>query len=332
MKIRARDLFMSWGKVMCGHVPMLGIEVTRECPLRCPGCYAYSDSRVEGDSIRQTRELRGDDLVGGILRLVECHGPLHVSLIGGEPMIRHRELSRVLPVLSRRGIVSMVVTSGVLPIPREWMELPRVIVAVSVDGLATDHDLRRAPATYERILDHIANRKVSIHWTVLRSHIEEPGYMDAYLAFWSARPEVERILLSLYSPLVGEDSPERLTSDNRETIRGLVPDLRSRYPKLLVAAGMAQAYASPPLRPEECYFSRMSVNYTADCRTRIGPCILGAGRDCNQCGCAISVALHWIAGRKIAGPLRIGHVMECAVTTASIASRLRLGVGGNGKK
>lgn len=332
MKITGRDLLQSWGKVLCGHVPILSVEVTRECPLQCPGCYAYSESRVEDDSNRQTRELRGDSLVSGILNLVERHGPLHVSLIGGEPLIRHRELSRILPALSGRGIVSMVVTSGVLPIPRDWMELPRVIVAVSVDGLAADHDIRRVPATYERILKHIADRRVSIHWTVLRAHIEEPGYMDEYLAFWGQRPEVERILLSLYSPLVGEHSPEMLTSENRETLRRLVPDLRRKYPKLLVPAGMAQAYASPPLRPEQCFFSRMSVNYTADCRTRIEPCILGAGRDCGQCGCAISVALHWIAGRKIAGPLRLGHVMEGAVTTASIANWLRFGLKGNGKR
>ena len=43
----------------------------------------------------------------------------------------------------------MVVTSAVIPIPREWMAIRNVGVAVSVDGLPEHHDVRRHPATYE---------------------------------------------------------------------------------------------------------------------------------------------------------------------------------------
>ena len=84
--------------------------------------------------------------------LVRKHKPMHVSLVGGEPMVRHRELSRILPALSEMGMFTLVVTSGMIPIPTEWMKLPRVRVAISVDGLPEHHDIRRKPATYERIL------------------------------------------------------------------------------------------------------------------------------------------------------------------------------------
>jgi len=84
---------------------MLSIEVTRECPLHCPGCYAYGDNHLGGErTLRELSDFRGDALVDGILDLVAKHRPLHVSLVGGEPLVRHRELSRVLPELSRRGI------------------------------------------------------------------------------------------------------------------------------------------------------------------------------------------------------------------------------------
>ena len=43
----------------------------------------------------------------------------------------------------------MVVTSGIIPIPAEWMELRRNRVAVSIDGLPEHHDPRRKPATYD---------------------------------------------------------------------------------------------------------------------------------------------------------------------------------------
>ena len=137
----------------------------------------------------------------GILGLVERHDPIHVSLVGGEPLVRHRELSRVLPVLSERGTNAMVVTSAVIPIPREWMALPRVTVAVSVDGLAPDHDVRRRPATYGRILRNIEGRRVN-------QHLQQPGYLEQFLSFWSERPEVNRIWFSVYTPQREECQPK----------------------------------------------------------------------------------------------------------------------------
>src|SRR5580704_11195582 len=137
-------LLQSWGKILRGKTPILSIEITRECPLSCPGCYAYGESHLGGEvTLRELSDLRGDALVDGVLGLVRAHKPLHVSLVGGEPLVRHRELSRILPALSELGVFTLVVTSAVIPIPTEWMKLPRLRVAVSVDGLPEDHDVRR---------------------------------------------------------------------------------------------------------------------------------------------------------------------------------------------
>src|SRR5258708_14840057 len=119
---------------------MLSIEITRECPLSCPGCYAYGETHLGGGvTLRQLSDFRGDALVQGVLRLVRAHRPIHVSLVGGEPMIRHRELSRILPALAEFGVHTLLVTSGVIPISTEWMRIPRFRVAVSVDGLPEHH-------------------------------------------------------------------------------------------------------------------------------------------------------------------------------------------------
>jgi MoaA/NifB/PqqE/SkfB family radical SAM enzyme len=175
--MNSRHILKSWGKVLTGKIPMLSIEVTRECPLRCPGCYAYGDSHLGegGPNLRSVSDYRGDDLVRHIYRLIDEHQPLQVSLVGGEPLMRHRELSRVVPELSARDIYTMIVTSGVIPIPEQWTALPKITVAVSVDGNPEDHDVRRKPATYERILRNIKGRKVNIHWTVVRKNIAEHG-------------------------------------------------------------------------------------------------------------------------------------------------------------
>src|ERR1700729_2280710 len=142
--LTAREVLAAWGRILTGNVPMLSIEITRECPLSCPGCYAYGDTHLGGGvTLSELSDSRGQALVDGVIDLVRKHKPLHVSLVGGEPMIRHRELDRILPALSEMGVFSMVVTSGVIAIPQAWMEIPRLRVAVSVDGLPEHHDVRR---------------------------------------------------------------------------------------------------------------------------------------------------------------------------------------------
>ena len=42
------NFVQSWGKILRGKIPLLSIEITRECPLTCPGCYAYGDSHLAG--------------------------------------------------------------------------------------------------------------------------------------------------------------------------------------------------------------------------------------------------------------------------------------------
>ena len=302
---------------------MLSIEITRECPLACPGCYAYSESHLGGEvTLRELSDFRGDALVDGVLGLVRKHKPLHVSLVGGEPLIRHRELSRILPALSEMGVFALVVTSGVIPIPPEWMKLPRVRVAVSVDGLPEHHDIRRKPATYERILQNIEGREINVHWVITRPMMARPGYLDEYVSFWSARPEVNRVWVSVYTPQIGEQSAEMLLAEDRATLARELPLLQRKYPKFLMNEGIARAILEPPANPDDCLFSKMSANYSADLKSRVEPCVFGGTPDCSQCGCAISSGLHWIKQVSVAGPLKIGHIANASIGIGLLANRL----------
>jgi MoaA/NifB/PqqE/SkfB family radical SAM enzyme len=274
-------------------------------------------------TLRELSDFRGQKLVDGVLELVRKHRPLQVSLVGGEPLMRHRELSQILPALSQMGVFTMVVTSAVIPIPKEWMEIPRLIVAVSVDGLPEHHDERRKPATYERILKNVADCRANIHWTLTRPMLARAGYIEEYVSFWSARPEVDRIWVSVYSPQVDEHSAEMLTpQDRRNLIDELLP-LRARFPKLLINDGIARALKNPPENPDACLFSKMSANYSADLRTRVEPCVFGGTPDCSQCGCAISSGLHWLKSVSVAGPLKVDHVVRSSMAIGSILNRLQ---------
>lgn len=318
------EMFAAWCKILSGRVPMLSIEITRECPLSCPGCYAYGETHLGGEiTLRQLNDLRGGALVEGVLGLVRKHQPVHVSLVGGEPLIRHRELSRILPALSEMGVFTLVVTSAVVPIPAEWMKIRRVRVAVSVDGLPEHHDLRRKPATYERVLKNIEGRQVNIHWVITRPMLARPSYLEEYVSFWSARPEANRIWVSIYTPQVGEQSPEMLTLDDRKALARQLPPLRQRYPKLLINEGIAQAFVAPPSNPKECLFAKLSTNYSADLKSRVEPCVFGGTPDCTQCGCAISSGLHWIRTAKLAGPVKLDHLIRGSIGIGRLTNRLR---------
>src|SRR6186713_1595726 len=122
--VGAREVVQAWGRILTGYRPNLSIEITRECPLRCPGCYAYGDDHLGGGvTLRGVRDFKGQELVDGVLALVDRHRPMHVSIVGGEPLVRYRELNTLLPILSQRGLHVQVVTSAVREIPVEWKDL-----------------------------------------------------------------------------------------------------------------------------------------------------------------------------------------------------------------
>jgi MoaA/NifB/PqqE/SkfB family radical SAM enzyme len=322
--LRASEILAAWGRILTGSAPMLSIEITRECPLSCPGCYAYGDTHLGGGvTLSELSDTRGDQLVEGVLRLVRKHKPLHVSLVGGEPMVRHRELSRILPELANMGVFTLLVTSGVIPVPTEWMKLPRVRVAISVDGLPEHHDIRRKPATYERILKNIAGCEVNVHWVITRPMMERPGYLEEYVKFWTERPECNRIWVSVYTPQIDEQSAEMLTPANREALGVELPRLAKQYRKFTFHDGLAKAFLHPPKNPDDCLFAKMSTNYSADFQTRVEPCVFGGAPDCSQCGCAASNGLHWVRGVKVAGPVKIDHFVSSSVKIGQMMNRLR---------
>ena len=194
----AGKMLTGFGRLLRGYSPLLSIEITRECPLRCPGCYAYGDDHLGGGvTLRGLRDFTGDALVDGVLDVIRRRKPMQVSFVGGEPLIRHKELSVILPVVDAMGVYSLVVTSAVIPFPAHWNALKRVRVTVSIDGLQPEHDARRKPATYKKILENLQGRTADVSWVVTNQMLERDGYLEEYLAFWTAQPSIERIWLSV---------------------------------------------------------------------------------------------------------------------------------------
>ena len=317
-------IFSAWGRVLTGHTPALSIEITRECPLRCPGCYAYGDDHLGGDlTLREVRDFKGQALVDGVLALVDRHRPLHVSIVGGEPLVRYRELNVLLPLLSRRHIHVQLVTSGVRDIPQEWHGLDRLSIVVSIDGLQPEHDARRTPATYDRILKHIAGHQITVHCTVTRQQVNRPGYLEEFIRFWSVHTGTSKIWMSLYTPQIGEISAERLSAADRKQVVADLLALRLRYPKLHMPKALIEVYAHPPSSPAECVFARTTLSLSADLTTRITPCQFGGAPDCENCGCLASAGLAAVARHQLLGVIPIGSILAGSMKVGAQIRRLR---------
>lgn len=309
--MRKSEVVRAWGRILSGRYPSLSIEITRECPLKCPGCYAYEPEHL-GDTglLRSLADFKGDELVAGILNLVKQYEPLHVSLVGGEPLVRFRELDELLPKLSEMGIVVQLVTSAVREIPKSWAEIDDLHIVVSIDGLQPEHDARRKPATYERILKNIEGHRIKIHCTVTGQTAKRDGYYEEFLDFWSARPEVERIWFSLFTPQVGAEGDEILTPATRQRIVSELAELRTRFPKLIMPDPVVEGFKNPPSSPADCIFARTTINFTADLKTKITPCQFGGTPDCTQCGCFASAGLAAVGRYKLFNVLRVRPLYE----------------------
>jgi MoaA/NifB/PqqE/SkfB family radical SAM enzyme len=314
------DIFPAWGQILRGRRPLLSIEITKECPLRCPGCYAYESNHVSlGVGLQQLADYHGQELVDRVLELARQHQPLHISIVGGEPLVRYRELDVLLPTLDNMGIEVQLVTSAVRSIPTHWRKLTGLHVVVSIDGLQPEHDRRRSPATYARILGNIAGHQITTHCTITRELLSRPGYLREFCEFWSARPETRKIWFSLFTPQDGQLSLERLSAEDRVRAVSEIAKLRTEYAKVDMPQVVLDGFLRPPASPRECIFAQVTACISSDLATTISPCQFGGQPVCSECGCIASAGLAAIGRYKLAGLVPVSTVFTLS---RSIGSRI----------
>jgi organic radical activating enzyme len=318
------ELFRAWGRVLTGYYPSISIEITRECPLRCPGCYAYEPEHLgKLGPLRSLSDQKGNDLIEGVLDLARRYRPLHLSLVGGEPLVRFRELDVLLPRLSAMGIGVQVVTSAVRKIPTEWSTIKNLTLSVSIDGLQPEHDERRKPATYELILKNIEGHRINVHCTITHQMIGRDQYFEEFLTFWSARPEVKKIWFSIFTPQVGVESMENLSSAERTEVVRELTKLKGKFPKAYLPDSLLAGYREPPKSPAECIFARTTLNFTADLRSKISPCQFGGEPDCSQCGCFASVGLNALGKHRVLKVLSVRTLYEASDAIGKRAAKIQ---------
>ena len=322
--MEAGAVLTAWRRILSGYRPNLTIEITRECPLRCPGCYAYGEQHLGGSVVlRELADFKGQELIDHVIDVIDRYRPIHISFVGGEPLVRFRELDVLLPMLTSTGRHVQVVTSAVRPIPAAWARMPNLQVCVSIDGLQPEHDARRAPATYDRILKHIAGQQVTIHTTVTRQQ-SAPGYLTKFVEIWAPNPDVKRIWFSLYTPQRGEDSAERLRPVDRERVVAEIAELETRYEKLAdMRPPVTKRYLATPQQPSECIFAKTTACLSADLTHAITPCQFGGSPECRECGCLASVGFSALGDYKVGGVLPLRTIFNASFAVGAGMRRLR---------
>jgi sulfatase maturation enzyme AslB (radical SAM superfamily) len=320
--MKSSEILRAWRKILKGERPSLSIEITRECPLRCPGCYAYDNAHLGGGmTLRGLRDRKGQELVDGVLEIVDRLRPLHLSIVGGDPLVRYRELELMIPLLIDRGIHVQLVTSAFRPLSRSWAVQPHMNIVVSIDGLQPEHDVRRAPATYDRILENIAGQQITIHCTITGQMMKQPGYLKKFLQYWTPKPEIRKVWFSLFTPQIGDRLPEMLNPDERQRAIADMIALRKEFPKLDMPAALIRQFAAPPSSPEDCVFALTTRTLSADLKTKIVPCQFGGNPDCASCGCVASMGLAAIAEHKLCGIIPVGAIFKASVRIGQIGRR-----------
>jgi sulfatase maturation enzyme AslB (radical SAM superfamily) len=211
----------------------------------------------------------------------------------------------------------------VRPIPPEWKAFRRLLVVVSIDGVAPEHDVRRTPATYDRILKHIEGHQITVHCTVTRQQVRREGYIEEFLRFWQQNASTRLIWMSLYTPQIGELSAERLTKADRVHVVAEIKRLKPLFSKLQAPDGLLNVYMNPPRSPDECVFAKTTGCYSADFEHTITPCQLGGRPDCHNCGCMASAGLEAIARHRLKGAIPVGAIFNASVKVGNTMERLR---------
>ena len=234
--------------------------------------------------------------IDGVLRLVTAPAAARLD--------RRRRTARALPGArcdpagsSGRGIHVQVVTSAVR---RSRLRGARSRASTLSCRLTACARARRPAVAGDLRTDlkHIAGRRIAVHCTITRQQVSRPGYLEEFVAFWSAREETYQIRMSLYTPQIGEVSDERPRSGRPrpgyDRLDGPSADIRScsRRSRLIGRLRESTAVAD---RVRLCSDNPQRVGRSADLDH---PCMFGGSPDCANCGCLASAALAAIARHR----------------------------------
>jgi MoaA/NifB/PqqE/SkfB family radical SAM enzyme len=211
--------------------PLAIISITRQCNLRCAGCYSHALHQDNAASMTPAALRR---LIGE----AEALGISALFLAGGEPLMR-RDLLDVAADFPN--MLFIVFSNGILLDNRTaafFHANAHMIPVISLEGDADTTDTRRGPGTYAAIESAMTTLKESqalfgVSITVTAKNIGMAA-SDAFVASL-VKKGVDIIFHVEYVPQSPEDESLSLDPEQKAFLSARSEELQKRYRALVVA-------------------------------------------------------------------------------------------------
>jgi AdoMet-dependent heme synthase len=199
--IKELDYTEDYGKRLAGKRSKTGFprniifEPTHRCNLRCRHCYLVPEPGKKELSTREVRTIFD--------QLVEA-GCLHVTLTGGEPLMR-KDILTLMAYAGRVGLFIHLFTNATLVTTRiaeALKELRPVSVEISLHSLKKERFdwFTQVAGSYERTMKAIKllkkrNVNLALKITMTKANLDEIGELRAFVEEVGAAPEWTSILI-----------------------------------------------------------------------------------------------------------------------------------------
>jgi MoaA/NifB/PqqE/SkfB family radical SAM enzyme len=290
------------------------VEITDRCNAGCHHCYVYDpdwdqNKRMEGYLQLPVAEHRTrEDQVYETLDQLSSRGIVHVTLVGGEPLLA----PKIIHYASKKFPIVWVVTNGAAKIP---LNLARsVVLSVSIDALPDVHNKMRDPLgffdknSYEELSGMSAaivrninesERGAFVHTTLTKSTFSSlPEIVD-----WLVRDvrKLRGIMVS-GAAMHSIDDPEALNIDDRQRIKRMIAEATSKYSSKLFPfnSPAVNRFLFDPENivkyPNQCTVARRVDSFGFDGQI-VGKCVLRDSSNCETCICNLTGLMRAVSAK-----------------------------------
>lgn len=281
------------------------VEITDRCNAGCNYCYVYpsdwdQNKRISGYMQFPPMEHReAQDQVYLSLKQLKSKGIVHVTLVGGEPLLAPKVIYRAAEMFP----VCWVVSNGSAKFPKN---MPRsVVMSVSVDGPPDFHNQSRDPkgffskhqygdltglsAVVVRNINE-SQRGAFIHITLTRKSM---NYF-AETVDWLLR-DVKKLRGIMVSGAATKNTldPNTLSSTDRQLIKNMIDKAADKYGWNLFPFNQPKVNSflfdeeNIIFRSNQCSISNRVDSIGFDGKS-VGKCVLRDDTDCQTCVCNLT--------------------------------------------
>jgi MoaA/NifB/PqqE/SkfB family radical SAM enzyme len=220
-----------WHKKGIEVPPFMINSITGTCNLRCKGCYAMKEGRLDGKELPMER-------IEEIYREAGEMGVSAILIAGGEPLVR-RDILKVTQKFP--SMVFPVFTNGTLvddDIVNTLQHQKNVVPVISLEGYEEDTDNRRGEGVFRRLtqaMDKLGSSSIfyGASLTVTCTNIDTltcDNFVEGLI-----KRGCRLLFYVEYVPVREGTEDWVLTEAQREKLADTLARLRTRYPALFIS-------------------------------------------------------------------------------------------------